>query len=129
MYVGLPYVCCPSCGATFQTGTAITLPAEVPTAGNPQSNGNGNHRSIFSPTNVLHSWKDISAYLGLAVRTVQRWEHDLGLPVHRPADRNHMAVLAFPEELDVWLRNTPVSSQPKAAIRVTAANRNKQVAV
>ena len=129
MYAGVPYVCCPSCGATFQTGSSIAPSADVPTSPNPPSNGNGNHRLIFSPTNVLHSWKDISSYIGLAVRTAQRWEHDLGLPVHRPADHNHTAVLAFPEELDAWLRHTPVSSQPKAAVRVTAANRNKRVAV
>jgi hypothetical protein len=129
MYVGVPYVCCPSCGTTFQTGSSIALSAEVPTTANPQSNGNGNHRLIFSSTNVLHSWKDISGYLGLAVRTLQRWEHDFGLPVHRPAERNHTAVLAFPEELDAWLLDRPVSSQPKATVPVIPIKRNRQVAV
>src|SRR3954463_10845884 len=33
----------------------------------------------------LDSWKEIAAYLRRGVRTVQRWERDEGLPVHRLA--------------------------------------------
>ena len=33
----------------------------------------------------LDSWKEIAAYLGRGVRTVQRWEREEGLPVHRLA--------------------------------------------
>ena len=66
---------------------------------------NGNHA-----TGVLHSWKEIAAYLNRGVRTVQRWESELGLPVHRPRGKNRSAVLAFREELDDWLRHTPSSS-------------------
>ena len=33
---------------------------------------------------VLSSWKDIAKYMGKGVRTVQRWERHLGLPVRRP---------------------------------------------
>ena len=33
---------------------------------------------------VLSSWKDIARYMGKGVRTVQRWERHLGLPVRRP---------------------------------------------
>jgi hypothetical protein len=39
---------------------------------------------------------------------VQRWEHHLGLPVHRAGDRERSAVIAFPEEIDEWLHRTPV---------------------
>lgn len=60
------------------------------------------------PTRVLNSWKEIAAYLGRAIRTVQRWEHDLNLPVHRPSGRERSAVLAFPRELDEWLARTPL---------------------
>jgi hypothetical protein len=42
------------------------------------------------------------------VRTVQRWEAQLGLPVHRPAGKDHSAVLAFSSELDQWLDSRPV---------------------
>jgi hypothetical protein len=33
----------------------------------------------------LDSWKEIAAYLGRSIRTVQRWEREEGLPVHRLA--------------------------------------------
>ena len=59
---------------------------------------------------ILNSWKEIANYLGRGVRTVQRWERDLGLPVHRPKGKDRSAVLAFPQELDNWLRQTPVRS-------------------
>ena len=60
---------------------------------------------------ILNSWKEIAAYLGRGVRTVQRWERDLGLPVHRPKGKDRSAVLAFPAEIDSWLHSTPVRSQ------------------
>ncbi len=56
---------------------------------------------------VLNSWKEIAIYVGRGVRTVQRWERDLGLPVHRPRGKQRSAVLAIPEELDYWIQNTP----------------------
>lgn len=59
---------------------------------------------------VLNSWKEIASYLGRGVRTVQRWEQELGLPVHRPKGKDRSAVLAFREELDQWLRSTAVRS-------------------
>ncbi len=51
---------------------------------------------------ILGSWKEIAGYLGKGVRTVQRWERLLGLPVHRPDGAAHGVVLAFPAELDIW---------------------------
>lgn len=57
---------------------------------------------------ILNSWKEIASYLGRGVRTVQRWEAHLGLPVHRPSGRDHSAVLAFSSELDQWLDSCPV---------------------
>jgi hypothetical protein len=61
-------------------------------------------------TSVLNSWKEIAAYLGRGVRTVQRWEHDAALPVHRPKGKDRSAVLALTNELDEWLRRTAVRS-------------------
>jgi hypothetical protein len=53
---------------------------------------------------VLSSWKDIARYMGKGVRTVQRWEHHLGLPVRRPNGASHKsAVLLDRSDLDVWL--------------------------
>ncbi len=59
---------------------------------------------------VLNSWKQIAMYLGRGVRTVQRWERDLGLPVHRPRGKHRSAVLAIPDELDQWVHRTPAQA-------------------
>lgn len=64
-------------------------------------------KAISAERGILHSWKQISAYLGLGVRTVQRYEIQLQLPVHRPAARTRSSVMAFSDELDAWLRKTP----------------------
>jgi hypothetical protein len=63
---------------------------------------------------ILNSWKEIANYLGRGVRTVQRWEAQLGLPVHRPAGKEHSAVLAFSSELDDWLNSRPVRQAMQA---------------
>ena len=55
---------------------------------------------------LLTSWKEIAAHFGKGVRTVQRWEGELGLPVRRPTARLKKIVLADREELDSWLRTT-----------------------
>ncbi len=53
---------------------------------------------------VLSSWKDIAKYMGKGVRTVQRWERHLGLPVRRPNGALHKsAVLLDRSDLDAWL--------------------------
>ena len=62
----------------------------------------------MSERRILNSWKEIANYLGRGVRTVQRWEIQLGLPVHRPAGKDHSAVLAFSSELDEWLDKRPL---------------------
>ena len=67
-----------------------------------------------SQTDLLNSWKEIAAYLNRGVRTVQRWEVELSLPVRRPRARNRSAVIAMRSELDQWLKACPVAehSQP-----------------
>ena len=53
---------------------------------------------------VLRSWKEIAAYLGKGVRTVQRWEELFGLPVKRPKETaTKGTVVASTDELDQWL--------------------------
>ncbi len=67
---------------------------------------------------VLTSWKEIAAYLSKGVRTVQRWEHELNLPVHRPVEHNHRIVLALSDELDIWVRRQmPSNVMPDLAAR------------
>jgi len=50
----------------------------------------------------LDSWKEIAAYLRRGPRTVQRWEQQLGLPVHRLARCQRGQVFAYKPELDAW---------------------------
>jgi TolB-like protein len=51
----------------------------------------------------LDSWKAIAQYLGRDVRSVQRWEQERGLPVHRLPGEKSSAVFAYEDELDRWL--------------------------
>jgi|SRR5215831_1111063 len=60
-----------------------------------------------SKTEILNSWKEVAQYLGRGVRTVQRWEHELGLPVRRPRGTTRSPIMALREELDVWLSDSP----------------------
>jgi len=50
----------------------------------------------------LESWKEIAAYLGREVRTVQGWEKSEELPVHRHRHSRLATVFAFQSELDAW---------------------------
>lgn len=53
---------------------------------------------------TLQGWKEIALELGRSVRTVQRWEQKLGLPVHKLGDGVGSPVFAFKDELRSWLR-------------------------
>ena len=61
--------------------------------------------------NLLNSWKEIAVYLNRGVRTVQRWEVELGMPVRRPRGRERSAVIAMRSDLDAWLRACPVTER------------------
>ena len=50
----------------------------------------------------LDSWKEIAAYLKRGARTVQRWEREAGLPVHRLQHEKLGSVYAWKSELDRW---------------------------
>jgi len=50
----------------------------------------------------LDSWKEIASYLGREVRTVQGWEKNEGLPIHRHQHAKQGSVYAFKSELDAW---------------------------
>jgi hypothetical protein len=64
---------------------------------------------------TLNSWKEIAQYLDKGIRTVQRWEQLMGLPVRRPGGRTKGVVFALPEELDAWRRSRfEHTSEPEA---------------
>jgi TolB-like protein/Tfp pilus assembly protein PilF len=50
----------------------------------------------------LDSWGEIAAHLRRSISTVQRWEKQEGLPVHRIAHSKQGTVYATVEELDRW---------------------------
>jgi adenylate cyclase len=50
----------------------------------------------------LDSWKEIAGYLRRGARTVQRWEREQGLPVHRLVHDQGSTVYAYKSELDDW---------------------------
>ncbi|HET6929784.1 MAG TPA: tetratricopeptide repeat protein [Candidatus Acidoferrum sp.] len=52
----------------------------------------------------LESWGEIAAYLRRDIRTVQRWEHDYGLPVRRLVIGKMGQVYAYRSELDRWMK-------------------------
>jgi hypothetical protein len=71
----------------------------------------------------LDSWKEIAAHLRRAVRTVRRWEHSEGLPVHRHAHAKRSSVFAYKAELDAWLqsRQALVGAEPQLDPLIAAA--------
>jgi hypothetical protein len=57
---------------------------------------------------ILNSWKEIALYIGRAVRTVQRWEGECHLPIHRPRGKKRSPVFALSSEIDRWLEDCPI---------------------
>jgi pentatricopeptide repeat protein len=53
----------------------------------------------------LDSWKEIAAYLGRDVKTVQRWEKRERMPVHRHVHDKRGSVYALGPELDSWIQS------------------------
>src|SRR4026208_1593695 len=62
----------------------------------------GAARSQPSADERLDSWKEIAAFLQRDVRTVQRWEKQAGLPVHRHAESRLRTAYAYRSELEAW---------------------------
>jgi hypothetical protein len=65
------------------------------------------HRKTQTPE-FFSGWKEIANYLGKGVRTVQRYEWQLGLPVRRPAGKPRGSVVATKAELDAWVSASPM---------------------
>lgn len=75
----------------------------------------------FPPSfTVVSGWKGIAAYLGKGVRTVQRYERELGLPIHRPGGKITGSVITTKAELDAWVAASPL----RDAFDLTQVNRD-----
>lgn len=70
-------------------------------------------QTLKSSTGTLNSWKEIAQYLDRGVRTIQRWEHGLGLPVHRIGKGKRSPVFATAAELNFWLSTVVVERPSK----------------
>jgi len=70
-------------------------------------NVHANSEAINVTEGRLESWKEIAAYLGKTVRSVQRWERLKGLPVHRHGHGKNGSVYAFKADIDQWLKYEP----------------------
>ena len=70
----------------------------------------------------LSGWKEIANYLGKGVRTVQRYERELGLPVRRPAGKPTGSVVATKVELDAWVAASPIREAFELAKRGMSAD-------
>ena len=57
---------------------------------------------------ILNSWKEIAKYIGRGVRTVQRWERELGLPVHRIGKGKRSPVYASVNDVKFWISTVEV---------------------
>ena len=65
----------------------------------------------------LDSWGEIASYLGREVRTVQGWEKNEALPIHRHQHARQGSVYAFKTELDVWRQGRKVMPADSPAPR------------
>ena len=75
---------------------------------------------------ALSSWKEIAAYMGKGVRTVQRWEEQFGLPVRRPNAKSHV-IFAIPAELDAWIKSHQQHAGHHPAKTVESLRKRRQV--
>jgi TolB-like protein/Tfp pilus assembly protein PilF len=69
----------------------------------------------------IESWKGIARYLDRDVRSVQRWERERGLPVHRmPGEKG--AVFAYEGELERWRHSRGVEADAAVPAEETTAS-------
>jgi hypothetical protein len=83
---------------------AMGLPIQRPAQGLRKSNLVSFTPGAPATNATLQGWKEIAGELDRSVRTVQRWEQKLGLPVHKLGDGVGSPVFAFKDELRSWLR-------------------------
>ena len=60
--------------------------------------------NVSAPRDVLAGWKEIAVFLGRSVRTVQRREKAIGLPVRRLKSTGRSIAYALRSELAAWLK-------------------------
>ena len=74
----------------------------------------------------LNSWKEIAAYLGRGVRTVQRWERELRLPVHRIGKGKRSPVYSTISELKFWISTVEVARNHRLEVPFHLVTRSRE---
>jgi len=64
---------------------------------------------------ILNGWKEIGEFLNRTPKSAQRWERQ-GLPVRRVSENARSAVIAFPQDIELWLRKKQVSRDPEGSL-------------
>lgn len=84
---------------------------------------------------MLSSWKEIAHFFGKGVRTVQRWEKTLDLPIRRPPGAPSNVVLARTSDLEEWMHRSSgrrdlgeLESLPGTALRTAVEALEAEVA-
>ncbi len=68
----------------------------------------------------LESWKEIANYLKRGVTTVQRWEKQEGLPVHRHLHDKLGTVYTYKPEIDAWWENGRSRLEQQEQVRASS---------
>jgi tetratricopeptide (TPR) repeat protein len=84
-------------------------------------------RRLWQDTDRLDSWKEIASYVRREVRTVQLWEKNEGLPVHRHFHKQLGSVFAFRSEIESWKRRVSRRSADPAHGSLVPASFSEEV--
>ena len=101
----------------------LSMPHSAP--GSPKSNVVKFIPRAPATNATLQGWKEIAAELDRSVRTVQRWEQKLDLPVHKLGNGSGSPVFAFKDELHSWLRANANEGKPTNAESSQATSLNQ----
>ncbi len=79
----------------------------------------------------LDSWKEVASFFRRQVRTVQLWEKDEGLPVHRQHHKKQGSVYAYRHELEAWwvARSTIASASGRSQVAHGPPAKGKSIEV
>lgn len=80
-------------------------------------------RTLQTP--ALSGWKEIANYMNKGVRTVQRYERELSLPVRRISRKGTGSVIATRADLDRWLSGSPPRAHSISALTPIAQRHNQ----
>lgn len=105
VFVGLPEENALQCCQADDRRVSFGRIAIVATVGSPNRISPVPPAPAGDSNDFLYSWKEMAVFLKCGVRTVQRWEKDEGLPVHRHRHWKRGTVYALKTEIQDWLKS------------------------